>query len=299
MVRLNYHHLHYFWTVARAGGITRASRELRVSKPTISSQLRQLELVLGRDLFEKRGREIALTEAGRLAFEYANRIFGLGEEMVQVFRHDAEPFSQKLVVGVADILPKAVVGKLLEPALKLDPPVRIVCREDRRVEEFVAELGLHTLDIVLSDSPLSPGLGLRAFSHLLGECGTTVFATGRLGKLQGAFPRSLEGAPCLMPGAHSVLRRAVDEWLRVERIAPRIVAEFDDGALMNVFGQNGAGFFFGPSVLEREIEQLYRVRAVGAISALRQRFYAITGERRIKHPAALAITQSARKDLFS
>jgi LysR family transcriptional activator of nhaA len=297
---LNYHHLLYFWVVAREGSVTRASRELRLAKPTISNQIHQLEKVLGQQLMEKRGRNLVLTDAGRVAFDYADQIFNLGKDFMAALRGQRGSLGQKLVVGVADILPKPVVRRLLEPALRLSPAVRLICREDRRVDEFLSELALHSLDLVLSDSPANAGLGIRAFSHQLGDCGTTVFAAPRLAaRLRPGFPRSLERAPCLMPGAHSLLRRGVDQWLKAEQIVPQIVAEFDDSALMNVFGQDGEGAFFGPSLIEEEVERRYRVRPVGRIPTLRQRFYAITGDRRIKHPATLAITQSARKDLFA
>jgi LysR family transcriptional regulator, transcriptional activator of nhaA len=296
---LNYHHLLYFWMVAREGSIARASGELRLAPQTVSGQIHRLEDSLGEKLLARRGRQLALTEAGRVAFGYAEEIFSLGRELVDTLKGRRKGRPLRLVVGIADVLPKLVVRRLLEPAFALKHPVRVICREDKSVEEFVAELAAHKLDVVLADAPMSPGMPVRAFAHLLGECGTTFFATARLAAAcRRGFPRSLGAAPCLLPGANSTLRRGLDQWLSSRDLRPTIVGEFDDSALMNVFGQDGAGVFAAPTVIESEIRRRYRVQVVGRVGAIRNRFYAISVERKLTHPAVIAIRESARKDLF-
>jgi LysR family transcriptional activator of nhaA len=296
---LNYHHLLYFWTVAKEGTVARASQELRLAQPTISGQIHRLESVLGQKLFERKGRNLVLTDVGRVVYRYADEIFSLGREMLGALEGQAGR-PMRLVVGVADVLPKMIVRLLLEPALKMAPAVRVVCREDRAVEEFVAELGVHAIDVVLADAPVGPGVQVRAFNHLLGECGTTFFATRPLARtLRRGFPRSLRQAPCLLPGAKSASRRALDQWFYAHDVQPAIVGEFDDSALMHVFGEEGIGFFAGPTVIEAEIRRRFRVQVVGRADGLRQRFYAISIERKLKHPAVVAISESARRDLFA
>ena len=296
---LNYHHLLYFWMVAREGSIARASGELRLAPQTVSGQIHRLEDALGEKLLARRGRHLALTEAGRIAFGYAEEIFSLGREFVDTLKGRRKGRPLRLVVGIADVLPKLVVRRLLEPAFALRHPVRVICREDKSVEEFVAELAAHKLDVVLADAPMSPGMPVRAFTHLLGECGTTFFAAARLAAAcRRGFPRSLGAAPCLLPGANSTLRRGLDQWLSSRDLRPTIVGEFDDSALMNVFGQDGAGVFAAPTVIESEIRRRHRVQVVGRVGAIRNRFYAISVERKLTHPAVIAIRESARKDLF-
>ncbi len=296
---LNYHHLLYFWLVAREGTIARASAELRLAQPTISGQIRQLESVLGEKLFVRKGRNLVLTETGRVVYRYADEIFSLGRELLDAVRGRALGRPPRLLVGVADVLPKPIVRLLLEPALRLEQPVRLVCREDRPFEEFLAELAVFALDVVLADAPAGPGLAVKAFSHLLGECGTTFFASKQLAAaLHRGFPHSLDGAPLLLPGEKSSHRRALDQWISSQDIRPAIVGEFDDPALMNVFGEDGVGIFAAPTILEAELHRLYQVEVVGRAESLRQRFYAISVERKLKHPAVLAICESARRDLF-
>jgi LysR family transcriptional activator of nhaA len=296
---LNYHHLLYFWMVAKEGTVARASKELRLAQPTISGQIHRLESVLGQKLFERKGRNLVLTDVGITAYRYADEIFSLGRELMGAVEGNAG-LPMRLVVGVADVLPKIIVRLLLEPAMKMGPAVRLVCREDRAVEEFVAELAVHALDVVLADAPVGPGVQVRAFSHLLGECGTTFFATGSLVRtLRRGFPRSLSGVPCLLPGAKSTARRALDQWFYAQDVQPTIVGEFDDSALMHVFGEEGVGFFAGPTVIEKEIRRRFHVGVVGRAAGLRQRFYAISVERKLKHPAVVAISESARRDLFA
>jgi LysR family transcriptional activator of nhaA len=297
---LNYHHLLYFWVVAKHGSIVRASAELRLAHPTISGQIHRLEEVLGEKLFARRGRHLVLTEAGRVAFRYADEIFSLGQEFIETLKGRSSGKPMRLVVGVADVLPPSLVRRFLEPAFRLATPVRIVCRADKSVEEFVAEMALHRVDMVLADGPPAPGIALRAFSHFLGECGTTFFATPKLAaKLRRNFPASLDDNPFLLPGAPSTVRRALEQWFDTEDIRPKIVAECDDSALAKDFGEEGMGVFAAPSVIETEVLHHYRVRVVGRSEKVRQQFYAISGERKIKHPAVVAISEAARQDIFA
>ena len=297
---LNYHHLLYFWVVAKEGSIVRASEELRLAHPTISGQIHRLEDVLGEKLFARRGRNLALTESGRVAFRYADEIFSLGREFVDTLKGRASGKPLRLVVGVADVLPPSLVRRFLEPAFRLGQPVQVICRADKSVQEFLAELALHSVDVVIADGPAGSGIPVRAFSHPLGDCGTTFFAAPKLAaKLRRKFPRSLDAAPFLLPGAPSTVRRALEHWFDAQDIRPRIVAELDDSALAKEFGEDGLGVFAAPTVIEAEVLRRYRVRVVGRSEAVRQQFYAISVERKIKHPAVVAICESARQDIFA
>jgi LysR family transcriptional activator of nhaA len=297
---LNYHHLLYFWSVAKQGSIVRASEELHLAHPTISGQIHRLEEVLGEKLFVRRGRNLALTDAGRVAFRYADEIFSLGREFVDTLKGRASGKPLRLVVGVADVLPPSLVRRFLEPAFRLGEPVQVICRADKSVQEFLAELALHSVDVVIADGPAAAGVPVRAFNHPLGDCGTTFFATARLAaKLRRRFPRSLDAAPFLMPGAPSTVRRSLEQWFESEDIRPRVVAEMDDSALGKELGEDGLGVFAAPAVIEAEILDRYRVRVVGRSEAVRQQFYAISVERKIKHPAVVAICEAARQDIFS
>jgi len=297
---LNYHHLLYFWAVARYGSVVRASRELRLAQPTISGQVRRLEDVIGERLFERVGRRLVLTSVGRTVFRYADEIFAIGQDLMGTLKGRASARPLRLTVGVADVLPKALVQKLLEPAFHIDKPIYLVCREDRVVEDFMSELAGQELDLVLADRPIGPGTRAHAYNHLLGECGTTFLAEAKLAKrLRKGFPRSLEGAPCLLPSAHATLRRVLDQWFEVNRLRPTLVAEFDDSALMYAFGEEGQGFFAAPTVFESEFRRRYNVQAVGRVKQARQQFYAISVDQRLHHPAVAAIVKAARQDLFS
>jgi len=297
---LNYHHLLYFWVVARKGSIVAASDELRLAHPTISSQIHRLEEVLGEKLLSRKGRNLELTEAGRVAFRYADEIFSLGREFVDTLKGRASGRPLRLVVGTADVLPPSLVRRFLEPAFQLGRPVRVVCRSDKSVEEFLAELALHRIDVIIADGPAGSATPVRAFSHLLGECGTTFFAAPRLANtLRRRFPRSLDGSPFLLPGAPSAVRRALEQWFDSLDVRPAVVAECDDSALAKDFGEEGMGIFAAPSVIEAEILQHYRVRVVGRADEVRQQFYAISVERRIKHPAVVAIREAARQSIFA
>ncbi|MFK7990779.1 MAG: transcriptional activator NhaR [Sandaracinaceae bacterium] len=295
---LNYHHLHYFWMVAKEGSVTAAAAALRLSQPTISGQVKMLEEALGEKLFRRVGRHLELTEMGKVAYRYADEIFTLGREMQDLFAGRKVHHPEKLTVGVSDLLPKLVLHRLLEPALAQDSPVRVVCREDK-TDRLLAELSIHDLDLVLAETPIAGQASVRAFNHLLGESGVSFFATESLAEtLSGEFPQSLEEAPLLVPTENTLLRRSLEHWFTDMGVRPRIVAEFEDSALLKAFGSEGAGVFPGPSAIEEEICDVYRVQVVGRTDQVVERFYAITVERRIKHPAVKLISDNARERLF-
>jgi len=295
---LNYHHFLYFWLVVREGGLVPASKALRLAHPTLSRQIRQLEERLGEPLFDRSRRRLELTELGKVAYRYADEIFNLGQEFLDVVAGRPVGRPVQLVVGVTDVMPKLVVRRLIAPALQLPEPIRLVCHEDRH-DRVVAELALHNLDVVLADAPLPPASNIRAYSHLLGECGVTFFGTPALAKRHGAgFPASLDGAPLLVPTQGSALRRSLEQWLDAQNVRPDFVAEFDDSALMKVFGDEGLGLFCAPTVIERAVTKQHGARVVGRTDQVVERFYAISVERRIKNPAVAAICDSARDELF-
>lgn len=296
---LNYHHLLYFWTVAREGTIARAGEKLHLGQPAISSQLKQLESSLGVRLFQKNGRTLELTETGRLVYRYADEIFSLGRELIDTLKGRPTGKPVRFVVGIVDVVPKLVAKRLLEPALQLAEPLRLVCIEDT-LERLLGELALHNVDIVLSDTPVTGAMKVRAFNHLLGESTIGIFGTHELArKYRKGFPESLDGAPFLIPHRASALRRALDTWLDSTGIRPQIRAEFDDSALLKVFGQAGEGLFASPFVIQDEIRRQHEVELVGEIPSLREHYYAISVERRLRHPAVLAISAAAREDLFA
>lgn len=286
---LNYHHLLYFWTVARTGSITKASAELRLAPPTISAQIHSLEDTLGEKLFSRSGRNLVLTEMGRMVFRYAEEIFSLGRELLDAVKDRPTGRPLRLVVGVADVLPKLIAFRLLEPALHLREPVRIICREDKP-ERLLAELAVHELDVVLSDAPMAPGVSVRAFSHLLGETAVTFFGVPKVAaRFRRRFPRSLDGAPLLLPSYDTAIRRDLDQWFDSQEIRPAVVGEFDDYALLRVFAEAGVGIFPAPSVVEQQIRRQYGLERIGRAQGVRARYYAISVERKLKHPAVAAI----------
>lgn len=293
-VWLNYHHLLYFYVTAREGSVTAAAKQLRLAQPTLSGQIKLLEDALGEPLFERRGRRIALTEAGQTVYRYAEEIFGLGQEMLMALRGRPSGRPTRLVVGISDVLPKLAVYHLLEPALSVEGGVRLECREGP-VPALLAELATHRLDLVLSDAPLPSGSGIRAYSHSLGECGVAFFAAPALASaLRAGFPGSLDGARALLPGPSTALRRALDDWMERVGARPDIVGEFDDSALMKSFGAAGGGFFVAPLPLAEEVRRQYGVEQIGQTDEVRERFWAISGERRIRHPAVSAVVSGAR-----
>lgn len=295
---LNYHHLLYFWAVAKHGTIVRAAEELRLAQPTISGQIRALEDSIGERLFKRSGRNLVLTDAGRLVYQYADEIFSLGRELTDTLKGRPTGRPMRLNVGVADVLPKLVAHRLLAPALRMSPAVQVVCREDK-TERLLAELSTQAFDLVLSDAPVGGAVRVRAFNHLLGECGVSFLGSKALAeKYKSGFPGSLDGAPVLMPTENTLLRRSLDQWMDSYSLRPRIVAEFEDSALLKVFGRNGEGIFAAPKAVEDEICSEYGVEVIGRTEGIRERFYAITVERRIKHPAVQAISDEARDKLF-
>lgn len=296
---INYHHLLYFWVVAREGGLVPAGRVLRLSHPTLSAQIHALEDQLGEKLFTKVGRKLALTEVGRVVYRYAEEIFTLGREMVDAVKGRTTGKPLRLEVGIADVVPKLVVRRLLQPALGLPEPVRLVCREGTN-EQLLADLSVHTLDIVISDAPVPPGSTVRAFHHLLGETGVSFFGVKRLAEAhRRGFPRSLDGAPMLLPLESLNLRRALDHWFARHDLRPHIAGEFEDSALLNVFGADGAGIFVAPSAVEQEVMREHGVHLVGRTDQVRERYYAVSVERRLKHPAVVAISHAARHEMFA
>jgi LysR family transcriptional activator of nhaA len=296
---LNYHHLLYFWTVAREGGLVPAGHVLRLSHPTISAQIHALEDQLGEQLFAKVGRKLTLTDTGKVVYRYADEIFGLGREMVDTVKGRATGKPLRLDVGIVDVVPKLVVRRLVEPALRLEDPVHLVCHEDK-YEKLLADLSLHTLDIVIADAPVPTGSSIRAFTHLLGECGVTFFGTPSLvATHRRGFPKSLDGAPMLLPLENLTLRRSLNQWFDRHDVRPRVVAEFQDRALLKVFGADGIGIFPVPSVVEKEVMAQYDVRRLGRTDEVRERFYAISVARRLKNPAVVAISDAARHHLFA
>ncbi len=297
---LNYHHLLYFWTVAREGSIAAACRRLHLTQPTISGQLKTLERSLKAKLFERQGRSLTLTETGRLVYRYADEIFSLGRELEDALAGRSVGGSVRFVVGVADTLPKLVVHRLLAPALNLpEEDVQVVC-VDGDPDRLLAQLALHELDLVISDYPANPRLGMRAFNHSLGDCGVTFFGTAALARrYRGGFPRSLDAAPLLVPAGNAALRRSLDQWFDDLEIRPVIRGEFSDSALLKAFGGRGEGLFAAPTTVEDEVCRMYGVVVVGREERLRERFYAISIEKRLAHPAVVAITKAARESLTS
>ena len=296
---MNFKHLHYFWRVAKAGGVARAGEQLHVTPQTISGQIGLLEEDLGTPLFAKRGRNLELTEAGRHAFAYAQDIFALGSELEESLRnYPAGGRPVEFRVGVADAVSKTIAYRLIEPATRLTTPVRIVCRESK-LDSLLAELAAHRLDLVIAGAPIPPSVSVRAYNHRLGESGVSFFASARLLKnLVGKFPACLAGAPMLVPGADVAVRSRLDRWCQANKLRPRVVGEFDDSALMKAFGQRGAGVFIGPTVLESEIEAQYGVKTLGRTQEIVEEFFAISVERRVTHPCVVAITEAARDRLF-
>lgn len=292
---LNYHHLLYFWVTAREGSITRASAVLNLTQPTISGQISALEKSLGEKLFEKSGRGLVLTEMGQVAYRYADEIFTLGKELRDTIRGRPTGRAARLVVGIADVVPKLVAYRLIEPAFRLPQKVEVTCLEDDSQRLF-ARLALHELDLVISDSPLPAGLSAKAYNHLLGDSAISLFAAPALvRRYRRGFPRSLSDAPLLLPTPGTEVRRMLDQFLDAHDVRQNVVAEFEDSALMMMCGQSGLGVFPGPSVIAREVARQYDVGTVGTIEGVRERFYVVSPERKIKHPAVAAITETGRR----
>jgi len=296
---LNYHHLLYFWSVAKHGSISKACEELRLAQPTVSAQLRALEGALGEKLFVRSGRQLALTEMGRIVLRYAEDIFSLGQDLLNTVKGRGSGKPIRLAVGIADAVPKLLASQLLKSAFNVPHATRILCWEDK-LDRLLADLAIHGLDLVIADTPAPPNIKVQAYNHVMGESGVTLFATARMAtRYRRNFPRSLESAPMLLPTSNAMLRRLLDDWFVRKCIHPNIVGEFEDSATLKAFGQEGHGLFPGSSVMEKEICRQYQVGIVGRMDTIKQRFYAITVERRLKHPAVLAIFEGARQDILS
>ena len=291
---INFKHLHYFWVAAKQGGIVRASENLHITPQTVSGQISLLEAQLGTPLFTKVGRNLDLTDTGRVVLSYADEIFSLGDELEESVRNSPADRPQLFRVGVADVVPKSIAYRLLAPAMGMAEPIRFDCKENS-LESLLAELALHRLDLIIADGPIPPGLRVRGFNHALGDCGISFMATQALAaSLNGSFPQNLQGAPFLMPSNLSMVQNRLQQWLDKQHIRPNIVGEFDDSALMKAFGQAGTGVFIVPTAIAEEVAAQYQVVVVGHAPEVREQFYAISPERRLSNPAVVAITETAR-----
>ena len=294
---MNFRHLYYFWVVAKEGGITRAATRLGLAVQTISTQLSLLEQSLGKSLFLQQGRRLVLTEAGQLAMAYADQIFLLGEQMQEALG-DTDTGKTRLTVGITDSLPKLTAFRVLEEALRLPTPVRLVCYEDQ-FDALLADLALHKLDVVLTDRAVRSGTTLRVFSHMLFESDTIVVGAPALAERYGEnFPASLNGAPFLLPTRDNALRGRIEEWFELHNVRPDIVCELEDTALINTFGRSGAGLYFATAALQKDLAEQYGVTLVGRVPQVREQVYAISNERKIKHIAVEAILASAQRGTF-
>ena len=298
MAALNFKHLRYFWMVAKTGSIARAAEQLHLTPQSISGQLGDFAETLGVELFRRSGRNLELTDAGRRILSYAEEIFTIGDELLDVLYDQRAKKTLPFRVGIADSLSKSVAYRLVEPALRLPDPVRLICREGR-LPALLAELAIHRLDMILADRPMPGNLNVRGYSHLLGESGLTVFGSPQLvAKLPDDFPALLDNAPFLLPGEDAAIRPKLDQWLETSGLRPHIVGEFDDSALIKAFGQAGAGLFVAPTANVEHLCEQYKVVVIGRIDAVVEQLYAITTERRLTHPAIVAISKVAREDVF-
>jgi LysR family transcriptional regulator, transcriptional activator of nhaA len=298
---MNFKHLHYFWAAAKAGGILRAGERLHTTPQTLSAQIKLLEDRLGKRLFRKSGRQLELTEEGHIALRYADEIFALGAELEAALSAERRSGQRELVfrVGVEDAVAKSVAYRLLQPALALAEPVRLVCTEGQ-FDDLMAQLALHRMDLVISDEPLTSRLSVKAFNHKLGSSPMSFFATPALAaKLEGAFPQCLNGTPMLIPGGSSSVRPQFEAWAERHGVHPRVIGEFNDGALMKAFGRQGHGVLISSSVVEDETCAQYGLQVVGRTGEILEDFYAISAERRITHPGVAAITHAAKAEVFS
>ena len=296
---LNYHHLRYFWMVAKEGGLRKAADKLHVSQPTISAQIAALEGVLGEKLFRRGGRALTLTEVGQQVLSYAEEIFSLGQDLMSLAKQRPTLRPLRVQLGVADALPKLVAYRILEPIFRLDQPVQVSCWETK-VSDMLVELAAHRLDLVLTDEPASSGVAANIFNHFLGECGVTFCAERRLAaKLRQGFPKSLHEAPALLPMSNSGLRRSLEKWFHATGVRPRLVGEIEDPALVNILAVHGLGFIAVPTLVAKETIARFDLRVIGQTEECQQQFYAISAQRKLTHPAVLAITAKARSGLFA
>lgn len=295
---LNYHHLFYFWLTVKTGTVSAAAESLHLARPTVAAQIKDLEKSVGQKLFDKQGRGLVLTEFGKQVHQYADEIFAIGHELREFIKTGHQGNRKRFVVGLPDVVPKHVAFELLKPALHMDNRPRTICYEGK-LDRLLADLALHKLDLVISDSPAPPTLEIKVYSHKLGECGMTMLATPQLAKrFRPGFPKSLTDAPCLMPTDHTAVRRSLDIWMDENEIFPDIIAEFEDSALLKVFGQAGEGIFPIPTAIEDIVKKQYGVHLVGRIPEVLDKFYAISAEKRVHHDATLLVVKQARNKLF-
>jgi LysR family transcriptional activator of nhaA len=296
---LNFRHLYYFWVVAKEGSVTRAAERLDVAVQTISAQLGLLEQSVGKALLAPQGRRLVLTEAGRVALAYADQIFLLGEQLQDVLMESDVGQTMRLTVGLSDSMPKLTASRLLEAALKLPQKVKLICHEDD-FESLLGDLSVHKLDVILTDRAVPSGTTLRVFSHLLGETELMLFGVPELAqRCQSGFPASLNGAPLLLPTRNHAIRGRIDHWFEAHDVRPDVVGEFDDNALLNTFGRNGSGLFPAPAALEADVREQLGAVPVGEMAGVREQFYAISNERKIKHPAVEAILTAVHGGVFA
>ncbi len=299
MRHLNYSHLQYFWTVAREGSVAKAADVLNLTPQTISGQLKLLDEAVGQPLFNRVGRRLVLSDMGRMVYEYAEEIFTVGAELANVVRGQQMGGPSNLSVGIVSSMPKLIAERIVAPAMMAEQSVRVRCHE-ASLEQLLSELAVHRLDIVLSDQPVPDGLNLKAYNHRLGESSMSFFAQrGQARRYRSRFPDSLADAPMLLPSPNSALRRRLDDWFETHSVFPRIVGEFDDSALLKAFGEAGAGIFAGPTVIAEEICRMYRMAVIGETDEIKERYYAISSERRLRHSSVVMITDTARADLFT
>lgn len=290
---LNYHHLLNFWLVAREGSVQRASSILHVTPASVSVQVKQLERALGVKLVEKKGRGLVLTEIGEVVAEYASEIFATGRELMERVKQKPSGKPQELRVGIRDEMPKLVAYRLLQPALEMEHPVRLVCHE-ADMPSLVADLAIHKLDVILTDAALDPLYKIQAYSHRLGESGVVIMGTKELAKkYRRGFPNSLDGAPFLLPMTSSVLRRAIDQWFNDFHLTPIVMGEFADSAMLKIAGRQGLGLFAIPTSIQDDVTDIYGLREVGVVDGVKERFYAVSVDRKLKHPAVIAIRENA------
>jgi LysR family transcriptional activator of nhaA len=298
MATINFKHLRYFWTVAKSGSIVRASSQLHVTPQSISSQLAELEEALGTGLFRRVGRGLEMTDIARRIVSYAEEIFGLEAELLAVVRDQGSRTALPFRIGIADSVPKSLTYRVVEPALHMEEAVRLFCKEGRLVS-LLADLSVHRLDMVIADRAMPADLKVRAYNHLLGSSDVTVFGAEALVQtLKGTFPSAVDNAPFLLPGEEVAIRPALERWFEAQRVRPQIVGEFDDSALLKAFGQGGAGLFVAPTAIADYVCRQYDVRVVGRIESIIEQLYAITTERRMQHPAAVAVSQAASREVF-
>lgn len=295
---LNYHHLLYFWTIVREGGVTKAAAKLRLAQPTISAQVRRLEGIIGAKLFERRGRSLALTDVGRIVYRYADDIFPVGQELLETLRGRPSQTVRPLTIGVANAVPKLIVHRLLQPLFDTSTSPFLTCLEDN-TEQLIARLAAYEVDMVIADRPAPPHSRVKVFNHLLGSSGTTLFARPDVAaRLRRRFPASLTGAAMLMPARSTALRQSLDAWIDRLQLRPAAIAEFEDSALMKAFGRQTGAVFPAPSVIERDVCKLYGVKVAGRAAEVRESYFVLSAERRLSHPSVVALSQRARHDLL-